>query len=112
MGLHWGYTAAEDRRPDPNPPSSTDVERVEHRLQVGGVAHAVVLVAVVHERVHLLRLAGQRLDPRRPFPQLIEVVEVPEPLGGRRAGLLPRLVRPAVETDHRQLWGGRGNDYR
>ena len=60
---------------------------------LGGVAHAVVLVAVVHQDLELLGLAGQLARRLHPLAQLLLAVEVAEALGRRSAPASPRSRR-------------------
>ena len=83
---------------------------VEQRRQLPRVHDAVVAVAVVHERVHLARLLGERAHARRPLAQLVLGVEVAEALGRRRRLLLPEVGRAAVEAHHGDL--ARRGDHR
>src|SRR5438067_619687 len=86
------------------PPGRTAGRRLRGELvdqvpQLGGVAHRVVAVAVVHQQVRLFRLLrhlGDRLD------QLLELlgrIQVAEALGGRARGARPRAVRSPVTAD-------------
>src|SRR6185436_10172786 len=84
----------------------------QHRGQVLRVLHRVVAIAVVHEDVDPPRLRGQHAEPRDPFAQLAPVVEVAEPLDRARAGLVPRLLLPAVEPDDGERLARRGGDGR
>ena len=59
-------------------------------------------------RASLLCLTGLSLYLL--FPKLVDVVEIAEPLGGGRAGLLPRRIGAAVEANDRQFRGRRGDD--
>src|SRR5262249_12877848 len=83
------------------------LQEVDH---VGGVAHAIVLVAVVHENVDLAGLVSQVLDANGPRAELTGVGEVLEALGGGGSVGLPRVVGAAMEAYDGDISGG-GRDW-
>src|SRR5262245_10208782 len=90
---------------EPGRPAAAHLlEEIDH---VGRVADAVVLVAVVHEHVHLAGALRELLDPLHPRTELTAVVEVLESLGRGCGVRLPGLVGAAVETNDGEIGGGR-----
>src|SRR5262249_45789624 len=83
------------------------LQEVDH---VGGVAHAIVLVAVVHENVDLAGLVSQVLDAIDPRAELTACVEGLEALGGGGSVGLPRVAGAAMEAYDGDISGG-GRDW-
>ena len=115
--LHVGHTEPTPRADGPVTRVTANVRRsstsdVRFRRRFGGaqavsrawksdgVAHAVVLVAVVHQHVDLACLRGELVEPGDPGLELTARVEVPEPLGRAPRPAVPAIVGAAVEAHH------------
>src|SRR5437588_3337375 len=79
----------------------------QQACELARVDDRVVPVAVVHQDMHLLGLAGELPEPRDPLGQLVLGIEVGEPGGGSVVFAFPLLDVAAVEPVVGQVGCGR-----
>src|SRR3989440_11318620 len=79
-----------------------ELSSAEELAQVLGVAHRVVRVAVVEDRVHLAGLFPHVTQVGDPGLELARLVEIAEFLRGADPLLLPRVPVAPVEANHPQ----------
>ncbi len=81
------------------------VVNAEHEAYLPVVYNCFVLVAVIEQDMHLLRLAGKLANFARPWLEFFLGVEVVETLSRADTSLLPRLRVPTVEADQFNIRG-------